>query len=79
MDYAGITGPRPRLRRSATEGLTSDEVAKKGSLAVQAMLRWLEVNRLTHTTSVASEVAKLLALQAEDALAAPATAPAAAP
>jgi len=45
----------------------------------QAMLRWLEVNLLTHTTFLASEVAKLLALQAEDALAAPATAPAAAP
>ena len=31
----------------ASAGLTSDEVWKKGSLAVQTMLRWLEVTRLT--------------------------------
>ena len=31
----------------ASAGLTSDEVHKKGSVAVQAMLRWLEVARLT--------------------------------
>ena len=34
----------------ASAGLTSDEIHKKGSLAVQAMLRWLEVSRLTRAT-----------------------------
>ena len=31
-------------------GLTSDDVHRKGSLAVQAMLRWLEVARLTRNS-----------------------------
>ena len=35
----------------ATDGLTSDEVHKKGSLAVQAMLRWLEVARLARRSA----------------------------
>ena len=34
----------------ASAGLTSDDIHKKGSLAVQAMLRWLEVSRLTRAT-----------------------------
>jgi hypothetical protein len=45
--------------RRATEGLTSDEVQKKGSLAVKTMLKWLEVNRLTRHESIAAAVAKL--------------------
>ena len=47
--------------RRATEGLTSDEVQKKGSLAVKTMLKWLEVNRLTRHESIAAAVAKLAA------------------
>ena len=36
----------------ASAGLTSDEVHRKGSLAVQQMLRWLEVSRLTRMQAV---------------------------
>lgn len=43
----------------ATLGLTSEEVLKKGSLAVQTMLKWLEVNRLTRHEAIAAAVAKL--------------------
>jgi len=35
---------------AATGGLTSDEVHRRGSLAVVAMLRWLEVARLTRNS-----------------------------
>ena len=33
--------------QKVTEGLVSDDVRRRGSFAVQAMLRWLEVARLT--------------------------------
>ncbi|KAL1525073.1 hypothetical protein AB1Y20_019946 [Prymnesium parvum] len=49
-----------RESSAATEGLTSDEITRKGSLAVQTMLMWLEVNRLTRADGVASALAKLL-------------------
>ena len=38
----------------ASAGLTSDEIHKKGSYAVQVMLRWLEVTRLTRTEAMAA-------------------------
>ena len=40
---------------SAAEGLTSDDVWKKGSLAVQTMLRWLEVTRLTRKNAALAQ------------------------
>ena len=49
---AAKPGPeQPWLDSSAaTTGLTSEEVCKRGSLAVQAMLSWLEVARLTRNS-----------------------------
>jgi hypothetical protein len=41
---------------AATDGLTSDEVHRRGSLAVQAMLQWLEVARLTRKSRVMAAV-----------------------
>ena len=49
--------------RAATEGLTSDDVHRKGSLAVQAMLRWLEVARLTRNSGAVEKLEGELELQ----------------
>ena len=38
--------------KKATKGLDSDEVFKKGSLPVQVMFKWLEVERLVRKICV---------------------------
>jgi hypothetical protein len=48
--------------RTATEGLTSDEIQSKGSLAVKTMLKWLEVQRLMRHDAV-SKAVKTLGLE----------------
>ena len=44
---------------AASDGLTSDDVWRKGSLAVQMMLRWLEVTRLTRREAAAARDASV--------------------
>ena len=39
--------------RKATKGLSSDEVFKKGSLPVQILFKWLDVERLVRKVCVA--------------------------
>ena len=38
--------------KKATKGLSSDEVFKKGSLPVQILFKWLEVERLVRKVCV---------------------------
>ena len=69
LDFdAGRQGEGEETRWSdsmkATEGLTSDDIQRKASLAVQTMLKWLEVNRLTRHEGIAAAVAKLSDRQA---------------
>lgn len=59
FDAAACAEPHWADSIKATEGLTSDEVHRKGSLAVQAMLRWLEVTRLARREAIAAAVARL--------------------
>ena len=51
---AGATAEAWVESAAATAGLTTEEVRRRGSVAVQAMLQWLEVNRLARSASLAS-------------------------